>query len=187
MSLKLFRSTGYHSILAPGEASVAMHPGWAVTAACLWVGFACNPWFWRSLSEGGSGLTAAGLQGVAIAGGAASVLSLFGWRRTLKPIATLMLAAAALVAAGVWTQDVALTATLESQRPMMALPSWASLFGWQVPTLLGLLGLLPMVWLWNAQLRRLSGSTQLRANLTGMALGATITGSAMLALSLLVH
>ncbi|WP_427911582.1 phosphoethanolamine transferase domain-containing protein [Ramlibacter sp. MMS24-I3-19] len=187
MSLKLFRSTGYHSILAPGEASVAMHPGWAVTATSLWIGFACNPWFWRSLGEGGNSLTAVALQGAAIAGAVGSALSLFGWRRTFKPIATLMLAAAALTAAGVWTQDVALTATLEAQRPTLALPSWASLFGWQVPTLLGLLGLLPMIWLWNAQLRRLSGSTQLRANLTGIALGATITGSAMLAVSLLVH
>ena len=187
MSLKLFRSTGYHSILAPGEATVALHPGWAVMAVSLWIGFACNPWFWRSLVDGGSGLSAAALQGVAIAGGAGSVLSLFGWRRTIKPIATLMLGAAALLAAGVWTQDVALGATLESQRPMLALPSWASLFGWQVPTLLGLLGLLPMLWVWNIKLRRLSGGAQLRANLTGMALGATLTGGALLALSLWVH
>jgi len=186
MSLKLFRSTGYHSILAPGETRVAMHPGWAVVASSVWIGFACNPWFWRSLS-GGSGLMAASLQGVAITGGAATVISLFGWRRTLKPVATLLLGAAALVAAGVWTQDVALGATLESQRAVMALPSWASLFGWQVPTLLGLLGLLPMLWLWNTHLRRLSGSAQLGANLTGMALGATITGGALLALSMLAH
>src|SRR3954466_12808868 len=186
MSLKLFRSTGYHSILAPGETRVAMHPGWAVVASGVWIGFACNPWFWRSLS-GGSGLLAAVLQGAAITGGAATVISLFGWRRTLKPIATLLIGAAALVAAGVWTQDVALGATLESQRAVMALPSWASLFGWQVPTLLGLLGLLPMLWLWNTHLRRLSGSAQLGANLTGMALGATVTGGALLALSMLVH
>ncbi|GAC1529518.1 MAG: hypothetical protein NVS2B4_07910 [Ramlibacter sp.] len=187
MSLKLFRSTGYHSILAPGETRVAMHPGWAVVASGLWIGFACNPWFWHSLSEGGAGLTAAALQGLAIAGVAGSAISLFGWRRTLKPIATLLLGGAALVSAGVWTQDVALGATLESQRAVLALPSWASLFGWQVPSMLGLLGLLPMLWLWNAALRRLSGSTQLRANLTGMALGATVTGGALLALSLLAH
>lgn len=186
MSLKLFRSTGYHSILSPGETRVAMHPGWAIVASSVWIGFACNPWFWRSLS-GGAGLLAVALQGVAITGGAATVTSLFGWRRTLKPVATLLLGAAALVAAGVWTQDAALGATLESQRAAMALPSWASLFGWQVPTLLGLLGLLPMVWLWNTHLRRLSGSAQLGANLTGMALGATVTGGALLALSLLTH
>ena len=185
MSLKLFRSTGYHSILSPGETRIAMHPGWAVVASSLWVGFACNPWFWRSLSDGGPGLLAATLQGVAIAGGAGSVVSLFGWRRTLKPMATLLLGAAALVAAGVWTQDVG--TAMEAQRPMLALPSWASLFGWQVPTLLGLLGLLPMLWLWNMHLRRLSGSSQLAANLTGMALGATITGGALLALSLISH
>jgi hypothetical protein len=187
MSLKLFRSTGYHSILSPGETRISMHPGWAVVASSLWIGFACNPWFWRSLSEGGPGLLAATLQGVAITGGAGSVISLFGWRRTLKPMTTLLLGAAALVAAGVWTQDVALGGTLESQRAVLALPSWASLFGWQVPTLLGLLGLLPMLWLWNKHLRRLSGSAQLGANLTGMALGATITGGALLALSLIGH
>src|SRR6478735_11124874 len=118
MSLKLFRSTGYHSILSPGETRIAMHPGWAVVASSLWVGFACNPWFWRSLSDGGPGLLAATLQGVAIAGGAGSVVSLFGWRRTLKPMATLLLGAAALVAAGVWTQDVG--TAMEAQRPMLA-------------------------------------------------------------------
>jgi len=186
MSLKLFRSTGYHSILSPGETRVAMHPGWAVMAASVWIGYACNPWFWHSLAAGAD-VVPATLLGAAVTGATGSVVSLFGWRRTLKPVATVLLAAAALVAAGVWTQDMALGAAFEGQRPALALPSWASLFSWQVPTLLGLLGLLPMLWLWNAQLRRLGGPAQLRANLTGMALGATITGGALLALPLLTH
>ena len=42
MSLKLFRSTGYSSILAPGESRVATHPGWVILAISLWIGFACN-------------------------------------------------------------------------------------------------------------------------------------------------
>jgi glucan phosphoethanolaminetransferase (alkaline phosphatase superfamily) len=187
MSLKLFRSTGYHSILSPGETRVATHPGWAVVASSLWIGFACNPWFWRSVSEGGPALASSALQAAAITGAAGTVLSLFGWRRTLKPVATLLLGAAALVAAGAWTQDGALATKLDSQRAVLALPSWASLFSWQVPTLLVLLGLLPMIWLWNTHPRRLSGSSQLAANLAGMALGATITGAALLAQSMLAH
>ena len=47
MSLKLFRSTGYSSILAPGESRVATHPGWVILAISLWIGFACNVALWR--------------------------------------------------------------------------------------------------------------------------------------------
>ena len=178
MSLKLFRSTGYHSILAPGEASVAMHPGWAITGISLWVGIVCNVWFWQAIGASGSELLRPLLAGLVVAAATGFVLSLLGWKRTLKVAGTLVLLLGALFAGGIWTQGLTLAMVLEAKRMSMMLPTWASLFRWQVPTLLGLLGLLPMLWLWNAKLRRLTGPAQLQANLTGMALSAVVGFSA---------
>jgi lipid A ethanolaminephosphotransferase len=178
MSLKLFRSTGYHSILAPGESRVAMHPGWAITATSLWVGIVCNVWFWQAIGGSARELMRPLLVGLAVAAFTGFVLSLFGWRRTLKATATLLLLMGALFAGGIWTQGLTLPAVLEAKRFSMMLPTWASLFRWQVPTLLGLLGALPMLWIWNAQLRRLAGPAQLQANLAGMTLSALVGFSA---------
>lgn len=163
MSLKLFRSTGFHSILSPGETRVALHPGWAVLGVSAWIGVACNVWFWQALIRGGDFLGPLVLA-LAVTACAATALSLLGWRRTFKPIATLCLLMAALVASGAWTQNVTLQAALEGRRLGALMPTWASLFGWQVPLLLVLLGLIPVLWLWNTQLRRLSGSAQWRSN-----------------------
>src|SRR3954464_2351595 len=104
MSLKLFRHTDYaQSILSPGETRFALHPGWAVIALSAWVGFVCNPWFWHAVATGAE-LGRAVLVGAVVAGGAAFLLSLFGWRRTFKTVATFMLLAAALLATGAWMQ-----------------------------------------------------------------------------------
>ena len=57
MTLKLFRSTGYSSILVPGETRVAMHPGWLGMAISLWGGLACNVVLWRALASGSAAAT----------------------------------------------------------------------------------------------------------------------------------
>jgi lipid A ethanolaminephosphotransferase len=173
MSLKLFRHTDYaQSILSPGETRFAMHPGWAVLVAGAWVGFVANAWFWRALLGSGTNLPHAVALGLVTGGAAGFVLSLFGWRRTFKPVAACVLLLAGVIAAGAWTQGATLDATLESRRLLDLLPPWASFFGWQVPTLVVLLGLVPVIWLGNLQLRRLDGPSQLRTNLLGMTLAA---------------
>src|SRR5512133_2156974 len=111
MALKLFRSTGYSSILAPGETrSAALHPGWLMLAVSLWAGFVCNVALWRALAAGpaSGGLPLAIVLGAFVAGGCGFVLSLLGWRRTLKPAATLVLLAAALSACAIWVQGLPL-------------------------------------------------------------------------------
>ena len=180
MSLKLFRSTGYSSILAPGETRIATHPGWMMLAVSLWIGFVCNVALWRELrSLAGPGMGRALLTGVFIAAACGAVLSLFGWRRTLKHAATLLLALAALIAASISVQQLPVGADLLDQglRAVMV-PSWPSLLRWQFPTLLAGLGLLPMVWVWQLQLRRLPGPQQLSANVTSMLLYLTILAGA---------
>lgn len=174
MSLKLFRSTGYSSILAPGESRVATHPGWVILAISLWIGFACNVALWRELRSMGEGpgLGPSLLAGGFIAAGCAIFLSLLGWRRTLKRAATVLMLLAALVAACIWVQArPADSSLLDQGLRSLLLPSWPSLLRWQFPALLIGLGLVPMVWLWQLRIRRLGGPEQLKANSVGIVLG----------------
>lgn len=174
MSLKLFRSTGYSSILSPGESRLATHPGWVILAVSLWIGFACNVALWRDLRSlgDGAGLARSLLTGAFIAAACATALSFLGWRRTLKKAATVLLVLAALAAASIWVQARPIDGSLFDQGlRTLVLPAWPSLLRWQFPALLVGLGLLPILWLWQLPLRRLPGRQQLTANIAGMLLG----------------
>jgi lipid A ethanolaminephosphotransferase len=174
MSLKLFRSTGYSSILGPGETRVAPHPSWLVLAVSLWIGFACNVALWRTLRgmEGAPALGRALMAGAFIAATCATLLCLLGWRRTLKRVAGVMLLLAAFVAACIWVQGLPLDATLVDRGVrQLLLPAWPSLLRWQFPVLLIALGVVPVLWLSQLRLRRLAGPQQMQANMSGLALG----------------
>jgi hypothetical protein len=60
------------------------------------------------------------------------------------------------------------------------LPAWASFLRWQVLSLLVLLGLVPMVWMWNHPVRRLPGPAQLRSNLLGACIAAAVLAASLL-------
>lgn len=171
MALKLFRSTGYSSILSPGETRAAMHPGWMIAAVAAWVGFACNVALWREVSghsADGAGFARALAIGVYLASGCGLVLSILGWRKTLKPAATLILFVVVLAACSIWAQGLPIDANLADKRlSSLILPSWASLLRWQVCALLVGLALVPTVWVWHTPVRRLAGPRQLNVNLTG--------------------
>lgn len=173
--LKLFRSTGYSSILVPGETRVATHPGWLVLGLSLWVGFACNVGLWRVVVAGQpEQLRVALTAGVLVAAATGILLSLLGWRRTFKPAATVCLVLAALAACGIWVQALPFDTRLMANGLRALLPTWPSLMRWQVPALLVVLALIPVWWLWTTPLRRLSGPSQLAVNVTGMAIGAAV-------------
>lgn len=181
-SLKLFRSTGYSSLMFSGsEIRTAIHPAWVVAVTSLWIGFACNVLLWRELSSGseGAGLVRALALGAFIAADCAIVLSVLGWQKTLKPAATLLLFLAALSAAAIWGQALAIDSTLFERRvSTWLLPSWASLLRWEVTALLFALALPPTVWVWHTRVRRLSGPQQLNINVIG-----TLIACAVLAVS----
>lgn len=174
MALRLFRTTGYSTLLMPGEERIAMHPAWLVLAVSLWLGLACNVELWRELAGTGNvGLTSALTSGVLIASAAGLVLSLLGWRRTLKLTATVLLFLGGALACGLWVQGLALDSlwTLPLRR---LFPAWPNLLRWQVPALFAALALLPGLWVWNVPVRRLTGPRQLNSNLVGMALSGLI-------------
>ena len=177
-SLKLFRSTGFSSILTAGEARDAVHPSWIVLATSLWIGFACNVALWRELSAsvldvGGLGLALA--MGTFIAACVAVTLSLLGWRATLKPAATLLLLMAALSAVSIWGQALPVDASLADRKiSTFLVPPWALLLRWQVCALLALLAVVPTVWVWQVQMRKFSGPRQLNVNLLGALVSAAV-------------
>lgn len=188
MSLKLFRSTGYASILAPGETRQGTkHPGWIILAASLWVGFACNVALWRSF-RGQADIAHALALGVLVASACGVFLSLFGWRATLKPAATLILFLAALSACAIWGQSLPLDGPFSEMRlSTLMIPPWASLLRWQVSLLLVVLAVVPTMWVWNTQVRRLAGPAQMSVNIKGMLIGAAfLAASALLLLRGLV-
>ena len=179
MALKLFRTTGYSTLLMPGEARIAPHPARLVLWASLWVALACNVGVWRLLLQR-TGDWHNVLASVFVIGGiTAVVLSLLGWRRTIKPALTLAFIAGALLANGLWSQQLPVEVLWQGP-PRTWLPEWASFLRWQVLVLGLVLAVVPIVAAWNAQVRRLSGPAQLRSNLQGAALGAMLFGAGLL-------
>ena len=172
MALRLFRTTGYSTLLMPGEAKLGRHPGWLVLAASLWIGIICNVGVWR-LFVGNAGLrealAAAGLLG----GGTGLILGVLGWRRTLKFSITVLLLAAALMATGVWVQELPLAA-LWHERPRALLPAWPNFLRGPVLVVVLALAVVPVVTVWNIHVRRLSGAAQLRVNTVAAAIGALV-------------
>src|SRR6185369_11540352 len=175
MALKLFRSTGYSSILAAGETRVATHPGWLILLTSLWVGFACNVALWRDLggSAVGGSLGRTLMTGAFAGAAGGAVLSLLGWRKTLKPAALLIVFAAALTASAAWQADVPADAASVGMG-WSGLPSWRGLLHWQVGAILAGLALPPAVWICKTRVRRLPGSQQLGVNMTGILAAAAV-------------
>jgi glucan phosphoethanolaminetransferase (alkaline phosphatase superfamily) len=180
MALKLFRSTGYSSLLIPGETRLPAHPSWLVLGASLWLGIVCNVGVWRLL--GGTAPDARNVLAsvLVLAGANGLFLNLLGWRRTIRLAITLALLVGVLVACGLWSQQLPIE-TLWHGPSRFVLPGWASLLRWQVLLLILLLGVVPIVWVWNHSPRRLSGAAQLRANLGGAAVSAVVFLAGLLA------
>lgn len=178
MSLKLFRSTGYSSILTAGETRLAMHPGWMIFWTSLWVGFACNTVLWQQIrSPGSTSLAQATGFGIFAAGACGLVLSVLGWRKTLKPAAMAMLFLAALGVCAVWSRSAPSAASLAGVSLWdPALPSWQGLLRWQAWATLAGLALLPAWWVCRTRVRRLPGQQQLGVNVTGMVMAGTVVG-----------
>jgi lipid A ethanolaminephosphotransferase len=171
MGLKLFRSTGYSSILMPGEVRLALHPAWIVFGVSVWVGFVCNVAVWRGL-RGSAGLVHGLVVGVAVAATSALLLSTFGWRRTLKLATVTVLVLAALASSTIWSEALPVDGSLlERPASMLFVPPWASLLRWQVSATIAGLALVPATWVWLTPLRRLGGPQQLRVNVAGIAIG----------------
>jgi glucan phosphoethanolaminetransferase (alkaline phosphatase superfamily) len=177
MALRLFRTTGYSTLLMPGESRMPAHPVTLVLWGSLWLGVVCNVAIWRWIAGSVDARTALG-SFLVIAGASGVLFSLLGWRRTLKATLTVALVAGALVAAGLWSQQLPID-TLWQGPSRILLPAWTSFMRWDVLALVALLAVLPIVWLWNHQVRRVPGPRQLQANITGSLLAALMFGAGL--------
>jgi lipid A ethanolaminephosphotransferase len=160
---------------------VARHPGWIVLATSVCDGFVCNVAIWRELASSSTeaiGWERALALAVFLSAACALVLSVLGWRRTLKPAATVMLLLAALAACSIWSQALPMDASLLDKRlSSLIVPSWASLLRWQVSAMLAGLALVPTVWAWNTKVRRLSAQQQLSATVMGILFSVVLIGA----------
>ena len=173
MALRLFRTTGYSTLLMPGESRVRPHPARLVLWGSLWLALASNVGVWRLLLQRGDDWRNAIASVLLIGGASGAVLSLLGWRRTIKPALTLALIAGFLVADGLWSRQLPVEALWQGP-PHTWLPDWASFLRWQALALGLALAVLPIVTVWNAQVRRLPGPAQLQSNLWGAVLAAAV-------------
>jgi glucan phosphoethanolaminetransferase (alkaline phosphatase superfamily) len=177
MALRLFRTTGYSTLLMPGESRMPTHPAMLVLWGSLWLGIVCNVAVWRCIAGTVEPRTALG-SFLVISGASGILFSLLGWRRTLKATLTVVIVAGALVAAGLWSQQLPIE-TLWQGPSRVLLPAWTSFMRWDVLALMALLAVLPIVWLWNHQVRRVPGPRQLQSNITGSLLAALMFGAGL--------
>ena len=180
MPLKLFRSTGYSSLLVPGESRMATHPSWLVFGASLWLAIACNVGVWRLLAGTASDVRSALASVLLLAGANGIFLNVFGWRGTIRFAITVALLVGALTACGLWSQQLPIEILWHGPSRSL-LPAWASFLRWQVLALIVVLALVPIVWVWNQPLRRMSGPSQLKANLGGAVFSAIVFVAGLLA------
>jgi lipid A ethanolaminephosphotransferase len=148
MALKLFRSTGFSSLLEPGERRAATHPSWLVLGTALWLAFVANVGVWRLVGGTASDVRAALASVLLVAGANGVFLCVFGWRRTIRLAISVALLVGALVACGLWSQQLPIE-TLWHGLSRSLLPAWASFLRWQVLALILVLAVLPIVWVWN--------------------------------------
>jgi lipid A ethanolaminephosphotransferase len=180
MALKLFRSTGYSSLLMPGESRLATHPSRLVFGASLWLAIACNVGVWRLVAGTATDVRTALASVLLLAGANGVFLSVFGWRGTIRFAITVALLVGALVACGLWSQQLPIE-TLWHGPSRSLLPAWASFLRWQVLALVLVLAVVPIVWVWNHALRRMSGPAQLKANVLSGVVSAIVFVAGLLA------
>jgi len=183
MALKLFRATGYSTLMLPGESRRrGPHPGWLVLAVSLWIGVACNVGVWRMAAGAPADVRTVLAASALLAGGSGMLLSALAWRRTLRLAATALLLLAALLACGLWVQQLPVEA-LWQQRPRTLVPAWPSFLRARVLVLMLVLALVPIVCVWNLTVRCLPGPAQLRVNVLGSLLALLVFGAGLLLLA----
>ena len=177
MALRLFRTTGYSTLLMPGEARIATHPATLVLWGSLWLAVACNVAVWRWL--GGSLDWRTALASILVIAGQQRHLSASwaGGARSSPPSPSPW-SPGALVAAGMWSQQLPMD-TLWQGPPRTLLPAWTSFMRWHVLALVAALAVVPIVWLWNHAVRRLPGPRQLQSNIKGCLLAVLAFGAGL--------
>lgn len=145
----------------------------ALVLVALWMATVGNVALWQQLSRlpelgNGRGLAFAFGFSALIAALLVTVLSLFVWRWTFKPLLTVLLLAAAagayfMLAYGIVVDDTMMVNVLQTD-PREA----KNLLNWRLFATVGVLGLLPALWLWRTPVRYAGLGRQLLANVLSL-------------------
>ena len=176
-------SAGRHddeSQSAPG-----IHPSWLIILTSIWLATLGNLALWReliSLPEMNDlrALWFGGSFAILIAALSVILLSALCWRWTLKPILSIFLIAAALGGYFMLSYGVVIDNTMMVNVMQTDLRESRDLTSWKL--LLTVLGfaILPMVWLWRVQVKRISVLGQIAYNILLLAAGAALSVLAVL-------
>ncbi len=196
MGLKLFRSTGYNSILdtqtaalwqKTGKGSLGRNPVALVAAVSLWLATLGNWALWRELGRLGQ-LQSVGGYAFAVAfaaiifGALCALGAMLAWRLSIRPALVFVCFAAAfgmhfMLSYGVVIDTTMIVNVLQTDpRETRDLLSWKMLVN-----VLGVAGL-PSLWLWRQNVQRLSWTRQALRNLV-FGIAACIIIAVALALS----
>ncbi|HSW07060.1 phosphoethanolamine transferase [Aquabacterium sp.] len=153
-----------------GDRSTAWQPAWLIGAVSLWIASAGNLALWFALHRlqllagwRGAGF-AAGL-GLGIAALLSLLLALLNWRRTLKPVLTLLLLAAAFGAHFMLSYGVVIDSTMVVNVLQTHVREALDLFSPRLLVTVLLIGVLPAAVVWRTPLAWGSRPRQLRNNL----------------------
>jgi lipid A ethanolaminephosphotransferase len=178
MGLKLFRTTGYSTLLdtqtaaawkSSGSIALGRNPLGLLSIVSAWIATVGNLALWRELGRLGKLHSAgdyafAAAMAVIIFGALGLIFSLLAWRHTIKPLLALLLIATALgmhfmLSYGIVIDTPMITNVLQTDpRETRDLLNWKLFF-----TLLIVAGL-PIAWMWRQQVQRLRWSAQLLRN-----------------------
>ena len=165
---------------------VGMRQLWVVTLISLWIATVCNAALWRALARlpdlsTSQSITLSIALSLVIALATAALLSLLAWRWTLKPAATLFLAAAAFGTYFMMAYGVVIDKTMIVNALQTDARETRDLLNWRMAaTVLGL-AVLPSYFLWRQKIRPKGAVRQVLANTASV-----VTACALLVLVMLL-
>ena len=167
-----------------GRSSREWNPLTLALLTALWIATAANWPLWRALfalPENASGRGALFVLGFAglIAALTLLLLALAAWRRTIKPVAALLLVPAAAGAHFMGTYGVVIDPTMMTNVLQTNPTETRDLLSLRLLASLLVLAALPIAWMWRLRLRRLGPLAQGGRNLAAM-IGALALGAALL-------
>ncbi|HEY3047889.1 MAG TPA: phosphoethanolamine--lipid A transferase [Polaromonas sp.] len=142
---------------------------WVVVLASLWIATICNVALWSELAHlpglsASQALTISVALALVIALATAALLSLLAWRWTLKPAITFFLLSAALGGYFMLSYGVVIDKTMMVNTLQTDVRETRDLLNWRLLATVGVLAVLPSVWLWRQRVRRQSAARQVLSN-----------------------
>ena len=180
MFLKLFGNQKVTPLSAPyafpnsrldfeGESARGIHPSWLILLASVWLATLGNWALWRELARLPEmndlrALWFGGSFALLIVALTAMLMSIVCWRWTLKPVISIFLLSAALGGYFMLTYGVVIDSTMIVNVMQTDLRESRDLTSWKMLITILVFAVLPMVWLWRVQVKRVSLLRQIAHN-----------------------